>query len=81
MSGSKGTKIIHAGTQMIAYDKFCNAAVELEGADVGADPVGDALRERRLGVCIAAGALCGDKDLGVVDFPVIGSVRGRVGPA
>src|SRR5216683_7403290 len=52
-----------AGLQVIGDDDLGHAAQKLEGAQVGADPVGQPLRPSRLRVGVAAGPQHGDEDL------------------
>jgi len=53
----------HTGLQIIGDDDLGHAVQKLEGAHVGADPVGQPLRPSRLRVGIAAGPQHGDEDL------------------
>ncbi len=63
----------HAGLQVVRNQDRGDTAQEEEGPDVGADPVLQALRPRRLGKAVIAGPQRGDEDLGLAD-----RARGRV---
>jgi hypothetical protein len=54
--------------QVIRYSDGGNAAQELEGAEMGADPVGQALRPRGFGEGVVTGAEDGNKDGGGLQF-------------
>src|ERR1019366_4498457 len=52
-----------ARLQIVGDDDLGHAPQKLEGAHVGADPVGQTLRASRLGVTVVAGSQYRDEDL------------------
>ena len=59
-------RLAHAGLQVVRHDEARHPAEEAEHADMGADPVGQCLAPRRLGIGQARGAEYGDEDLRLV---------------
>src|ERR1700738_4317713 len=57
-----------ACAQIVTHKQLGDASEEGEGADMGADPVGDTLGEGSFGVSVTAGAQSGDEDLDVGDL-------------
>lgn len=60
--------LVHARLQIVGDQQVRRAAEEGEGADMGADPIRQALRPRGLGKGVVAGAKHGHKDLGLANL-------------
>ena len=76
------TGLDHGGLGVVRHQQMRHAADHLEGADMGADPVGQRLRPARLGKGEVRRAEHGDEDLRRRVSPVSRSmITGTVSPA
>lgn len=58
--------LVNAALEIVRYDETRHAPEKAEHPHVRVDPVGQRLREARLGIGVAGGAEHTDEDLGVV---------------